>query len=451
MRSFAVVSCVTLLAVGGWASGSFAHMGAKFEPADGQVIHGLGQYVPAAAGYSDADNWQFVTDYQTAVGHVPVIYAAYQAIDPVVAFLDNTDLTDIVQNHGHPYHLNLGLFLFDLTQENIDVAAILGGDYDTQIAAIAAEVKALGVSTFCRPGFEFGAPDGLHGDNISGPDFILVWHYIRGVFDTVGVENVAWVWNAVNPNTFNYMSYYPGDAAVDWWGINYFTTSQMNNSEAFVLDAATHGKPVIICESCPIHNGGTGNAANWQNWFVPYFGKITGHAHLKAFTYISDPWDRPGFFDWWDTSLIDANTPATLRTNYAAEMDDSRYIHHGPLQALTLTVVNDAWGDVEIVPDPVDANDPDLLGYLPGMWVRLEANAIDGKGFKQWELYDPNHPGDANHMVVDANAVTLLTMDADHEVTGVFKCGSGVGVAFPLMALAACAVAFAMRRRHPRR
>jgi len=78
------------------------------------------------------------------------------------------------------------------------------------------------------------------------------------------------------------MSYYPGDAAVDWWGINYFTTGQMNNSEAFVLAAATHDKPVIICESSPIHGGGTDNPDNWQDWFVPYFGKISGHAHLKG-------------------------------------------------------------------------------------------------------------------------------------------------------------------------
>ena len=148
--------------------------------------------------------------------------------------------------------------------------------------------------------------------------------------DIVGPDNVAWGWNAVNPNQFDYMSYYPGDSAVDWWGINYFTTGQMEGSEAFVLAAATHDKPVIICESSPIHNDGTDNPANWQNWFVRYLNKIAGHAHLKAFTYISDPWDREGFWEEWATSLIDASKPASIRDGYAAEMDDPRYIHQPP-------------------------------------------------------------------------------------------------------------------------
>jgi hypothetical protein len=99
----------------------------------------------------------------------------------------------------------------------------------------------------------------------------------------------------------------------------------MNNSDPFVLTAAVHQKPVIICESCPIHNGGTSNPANWESWFVPYFSKIAQHAHIKAFTYISDPWDRPGYFDEWDTSLIDANS--TIQSQYAAEVSSSRYIH----------------------------------------------------------------------------------------------------------------------------
>jgi hypothetical protein len=318
-----------LFAVGVPSAPAPAHMGAKFEPDDGKVIHGLGQYVPSIFGYSDAENWQFVAAYRTAVGHVPQIYAAYLGVHLLDPVLNNTDLARIVNNRGHRYHLNLGIDLHD-PDESINVTAILNGDYDAQISNIATKVKSVGVPTFVRPGFEFGTgSDGAHS-GISGSHFILVWNHIRSVFAAVGPDNVAWIWNAVNPNQFDYMSYYPGDSAVDWWGINYFTTGQMNNSEAFVLAAAAHGKPVIVCESSPIHAGGTDNPANWENWFVPYFGKITGHAHLKAFTYISDPWDRPGFWEEWATSLIDANTPASIRDGYAAEMDDPRYIHQAP-------------------------------------------------------------------------------------------------------------------------
>jgi len=417
-----------------------AHMGAKFEPADGQVIHGLGQYVPFF--YTDAERWQYVSNYQATVGHVPVIYAAYKFLDPTVAPLDTTNLTDIVQNHGHPYHLNLGLALFD-TSQNIDANAIVNGDWDSRILAVANEVKSLGVPCFVRPGFEFGASDGIH-HNITGPAFIAVWNHIRTVFSAAGVSNVAWVWNAVNPNTFDYMSYYPGDGAVDWWGINYFTVSQMNNSEGFVQAAAAHNKPVMFCESCPIENGGTSNAGNWQNWFVPYFNKIAGHPHIKAFTYISDPWDRPGYFDWWPTSLIDGNTPAAIRNGYAVEMDNVRYIHHGPLRGLALSVVNDSWGSVGIVPDPVDANDPNQVLYLPGMWVTLTGTPIEGKAFRHWEIYDPNYPDDANYAVIDANQTLTLVLDSNKHVVAYFKCGSGA--VLPLTILGTMLILFLMRR-----
>jgi hypothetical protein len=325
-----------LLAVGVSSTPVLAHMGAKFEPADGRVIHGLGQYVPSAFGYTDAENWQFLSDYQIAVGHAPMIYAAYKGIHPLDATLNNTDLTDIVENHQYPYHLNLGLDLHD-PDESINVTAILNGDYDAQITSIAAEVGSLGVPTFVRPGFEFGTGSSGAHSAISGPDFILVWNHIRAVFAAVGPDNVAWVWNAVNPDDFDYMSYYPGDTAVDWWGVNYFTTGQMTDSEAFVLAAAAHDKPVIICESSPIHNSGTDNPANWENWFVPYFARIAGHAHLKAFTYISDPWDRVGFWEEWATSLINLDTPAAIRDNYAAEMDNPLYIHSRPVDAPAMT------------------------------------------------------------------------------------------------------------------
>ncbi len=418
-----------------------AHMGAKFEPADGQVIHGLGQYVPIF--YTDAERWQYVSNYQTAVGHVPVIYAAYKFLNPAVAPLDTTNLTDIVLNHGHPYHLNLGLALFDASQK-IDANAIIEGDWDVQITGVALELKTLGVPCFVRPGFEFGAADGIHHD-ITGPQFIAVWNHIRAVFSNTGTNNVAWVWNAVNPNTFNYMSYYPGDAAVDWWGINYFTVSQMTNSDGFVQAAATHGKPVMVCESCPIENGGTTNAANWQNWFVPYFNRIASHPHLKAFTFISDPWDRSGYFDWWPSSLIDAGTPATIRNGYAAEMANTKYLHHGTLQALTLTEVNDPWGTISMVPDPIDANDPSHLRFLPGTWATLQATPIDGKSFRQWEVYNPNYPGDANYAVIDANTTLTLVMDGNRQVAAVFKCGGGAGQALPLLGMALVGLAVVMR------
>ena len=105
-------------------------------------------------------------------------------------------------------------------------------------------------------------------------DYGYIWIHIYEVFEAEGVTNVAWVWNTVNPLSFNYLDWYPGDEYVDWWGINYFTSGQINAGDSFLNDAKLRNKPVMICESCPIHDNGTLNTSNWDDWFVPYFEKI---------------------------------------------------------------------------------------------------------------------------------------------------------------------------------
>jgi len=81
-------------------------------------------------------------------------------------------------------------------------------------------------------------------------------------------------------------------------------------------------------------------------------------------------------------------------------------------------------------PNTYDPNDPDtypenrLLRYTDGTEIVMVSTPVDGKSFKMWKIFDPNHPGDANHITQDSNAVLYLTMDADYEVQAIFKCGS---------------------------
>jgi len=108
---------------------------------------------------------------------------------------------------------------------------------------------------------------------------------------------------------------------------------------------------------------------------------------------------------------------------------------------VTVNVVNPAWGDTEIAPD---STDPNALTYPKGTEVTLTASPIEGKQFQHWEVYDPNHPGDANYAALDANDSIAIMMDADREVTAVFNCGSGAEPLLPMMALGLVAL---VRRR----
>lgn len=109
---------------------------------------------------------------------------------------------------------------------------------------------------------------------------------------------------------------------------------------------------------------------------------------------------------------------------------------------LTVTVINPAWGDVDLDPDP---DDPNLPAYPPATVVTLTAQPSMGKSFTQWRLFDPNFPGDANHATVDTNTILQLTLDTNMEVEAGFKCGSS-GMA-PFIGLALLlAVTSATRR-----
>ena len=103
-----------------------------------------------------------------------------------------------------------------------------------------------------------------------------------------------------------------------------------------------------------------------------------------------------------------------------------------PLYRLVLTKINPMWGDVLITPEPNDANN---IRFAEGTEVTLTAVAIEGKSFKEWTLYDPNHPGDENYAVKDANNPITIVMGADRQVEAAFTCGSGVGSLVLLVAV----------------
>ncbi len=93
---------------------------------------------------------------------------------------------------------------------------------------------------------------------------------------------------------------------------------------------------------------------------------------------------------------------------------------------LSLDIVNEQWGTVEIVPDQTEFIDPNAT-------VTLTAHPIEGEIFKHWRVYDPNHPGSVNHAIIDSNNPLVLQMHANWEVEAVFGCGSSAAPLLPTL------------------
>ncbi len=135
----------------------------------------------------------------------------------------------------------------------------------------------------------------------------------------------------------------------------------------------------------------------------------------------------------WAQGRLDPGTTPRIELEWS-ELDSRR--------ALTLDVVNETWGSVEVSPNqPI---------YEPNQIVTLTATPVEGKSFRQWTVYDPNHPGDANQATIDSNLTLTLVMACDQHVEATFACGSGVGVLVPL-AILALAVCGMLRMRGMRR
>ncbi|MBN1347346.1 MAG: hypothetical protein JXQ73_31945 [Phycisphaerae bacterium] len=123
---------------------------------------------------------------------------------------------------------------------------------------------------------------------------------------------------------------------------------------------------------------------------------------------------------------------------------DGQLVATAGTKRLTLTEWNESWGDVQIDPAPADAND---IQFLQGTEVTLTAFPIEGKSFRQWEIFDPNYPDDLNHATIDANPSTTIVMDTDMHVNAVWKCGSGAGPLLPAMFVMLGLVGVLGRRR----
>ncbi len=111
-----------------------------------------------------------------------------------------------------------------------------------------------------------------------------------------------------------------------------------------------------------------------------------------------------------------------------------------PYTTLSLSVTNPSWGSVTV--------DPNLPRYYdPNTVVTLTAAAVSGKSFRDWTVYDPNYPGDANHATVLDTPTIMISMSSNMQVEAAFKCGTGLGGVLPLSVAGVLAMIVVVRMR----
>lgn len=162
-------------------------------------------------------------------------------------------------------------------QDPSRLKTILTGAFDSYIDSWASGLKEYGGPVYLRLFHEMNNPRypwavGQNGN--TAQDQIDAWRYVYGRFQRAGATNVLWVWS---PNTENdsvlYRDIYPGDAYVDWIGIDGYnggaqldwggwrTPQEVFGRSYRAVEAISPSKPVMIAETGTVEAGGS--KAEW--------------------------------------------------------------------------------------------------------------------------------------------------------------------------------------------
>jgi len=224
------------------------------EPASGAL---LGQFYGAGS----------IDQTTRKLGRTPVIHLAYYGwADDWTGTVTQADLAA-----GR-------IPLISWEPNNTDFAKIIDGSLDATIVARAKGSKSLGKKFFLDFAAEMNGDEAWNGNNAH--QYVAAYRHIHDLFVAAGANNVVWAWcpNVTDTDGGNRttMDYYPGDAYVDWTGVDGYNwgTTNSNGWQTFqqVFQniyplLAAKKKPILIGEMASTEVGG--DKAKWIDAIIP--------------------------------------------------------------------------------------------------------------------------------------------------------------------------------------
>ena len=153
---------------------------------------------------------------------------------------------------------------------------IIDGVYDAYILTWARDSMAWGYPYFLRFAQEMNGNWYPWSEQVNGNtagQFVLAWRHVHALFTTQGVTNVTWVWcpNVDYPGSTPLQELYPGDAFVDWVGMDGYNWGSIQGhvwqpfssvfQETYQEMLRITARPMMIAEMASAEQGG--NKASW--------------------------------------------------------------------------------------------------------------------------------------------------------------------------------------------
>jgi hypothetical protein len=283
---------------------------AKFEPANGKVILFAGQDLEAIGGtdkYTDGYFDHFptpggstqYTDFLTGHETFGFVHKGLDGLTTLNNWGDGDENISITTGDKDFDNTCLAIGL-DISQGNDSTTSV--GGHDSLIYRLGNWLKMPGNKpVFLRIGYEF---DGEAWNHYRKEFYIPAWKRIKSKLDSMGVDNVAYVWQSQGAGASREVlnSFYPGDDNVDWVAFSYFDAAAEVN-HPMIQFGRDHHKPLFIAEASPVFPDEkfvgkpldltkTEDAARaWKDWFTPLFKMVNDNPDvIKAIHYINCPW-----------------------------------------------------------------------------------------------------------------------------------------------------------------
>lgn len=210
----------------------------------------------------------------TALGRKPTVATSYESWSWKRTFASIVPQVDALRTWGAVPQITWEPWdpaaLDKVNQPKYTLARIIAGDFDTYIRSWATDIKTWGQPIRIRFAHEMNGTwypwcEGVNGNKPY--DYVKAWWHVRGIFDTLGVTNVQWIWcpQTPYPGLVSMARLYPGDAGVDEValdGYNWALNGQPWNSfygvfKQGIAEVATFStRPVSIGETgCPEAGG----------------------------------------------------------------------------------------------------------------------------------------------------------------------------------------------------
>ncbi len=143
--------------------------------------------------------------------------------------------------------------------------------------------------------------------------FIAAWQHIYNIFQAQGATNAKFVWCINDNSNFPWMDAYPGDAYVDYAGIDGYNWGSENGSwqtfdqvfsATYAAITAVTSKPIIIAEWASVEAGsGDPPGVSKAAWITDAFNQLLSGNYSQIQYEVWYDQDLPGDPDWQiDTS-----------------------------------------------------------------------------------------------------------------------------------------------------